>query len=142
MIKSETGGSTIVASGLAGKTSAVDLQGAEESRWLQVQKLLNWMCREYARCLHTLKQAAVEHKCTTMGNKEIQESHTELMVMQLERKFFFSLRYSHLHESEYISLTSAYISDILTNCAIEYMLTMFKSTPVYMKAVVHGDVMI
>ena len=113
LIATETGGSVIIASGLTGKTFETALRGTEEIRHLQVLQLLGWMCREYARCLHTLKQAAVEHKCASIGQEEIKESHTELMAMQLERESFLLFLNSQIYEVPFISAHASHLQAIL-----------------------------
>lgn len=131
----ESGDSILVGSGLTEKTFAFALRPTREgSQHLLVLQLLSWMCREYARCLKTLKQAAVEHKCASIGLKEIKESHTELMVMQLDREFFLLLFFSF----------SFFFPFFLAIPMLNYMRADFRlnSTTVYMKALVHGDVRI
>ena len=84
----------IKGSGLTGKVIEVTINDSESMRRVRVEDLLNLMCREFARCLRTLKQAPVEHQCASIGTKEIANSHLELMVMQLQREFFFLFFFS------------------------------------------------
>lgn len=125
--------SILVASGLTGKSYNFILRDTEEdSRYLMVLQVLNWMCLEYARCLNTLKQAAVQHKCIMVGREELKPAHTELMVMQLDREFF-SLLFSSFLFPQAISILNNYMhADLRLNL----------KTIVYMKALVHGDVRI